>query len=379
MVNNKQPAIGTLAHSCLVLVLCLSLDGFARAAEAADPANAVQQTSAFKGQQERMSYALGLNAGNQYLKTSLEVDPDLFDRGLRDALSGNPPLLTEEEVRTVITDTQSELKRKRAARQRELPMKNRQEGEEFLAGNRGLAGIVTLESGLQYRILEAGDGQKPGINDRVVGHYRGTHIDGTEFASSWEPDRPANFAVRGVIKGWAEALQLMPVGSRWRLFIPSDLAYGERGAGGAIGPNQTLILEVELLAIKDTVVPASGLQDIKMSYKLDPRLTRGLYMGDRWVSPPTYTGVRQEGKNYVVVARAEGLDVKGRPMRISPKWIPSDPGMVTVSPTRDGAVIIRVKRTGESHLKVTAAGVSRDLSIKARSKNDVMQVEIVSE
>jgi FKBP-type peptidyl-prolyl cis-trans isomerase FklB len=339
--------IGTLAHTCLVLALCLSFDGPARAAEAADPApaTAVQQTPAFKGQQERMSYALGLNAGSQYLKTSLEVDPDLFGRGLRDALSGNPPLLTEEQVRTVIADTQSELKRKQLARQRELPLKNRQEGEAFLAGNRGKAGIVTLESGLQYRILEAGDGQKPTIDDTVVGHYRGSLIDGTEFASSWERDRPASFAVKGVIEGWAEALQLMPVGSRWRLFVPSDLAYGERGAGRAIGPNATLILEVELLAIKDTAasgtrvpvrsdaaVPASDLRDIKMSFKLDPRLTRGRYMGDRWVSPPTYTGVRQEGKEYAVEARAEGLDAKGRPMRISPEWIPSDPGMVTVSP-----------------------------------------------
>ncbi|MEA2078464.1 MAG: FKBP-type peptidyl-prolyl cis-trans isomerase, partial [Pseudomonadota bacterium] len=261
-----------------------------------------------------------------------------------------------------------------------------------LAGNRGKAGIVTLESGLQYRILEAGDGQKPTIDDTVVGHYRGTLIDGTEFASSWDRDRPANFAVKGVIEGWAEALRLMSVGSRWQLFIPSDLAYGERGAGRAIGPNATLILEVELLAIKDTAasgtrvpvrsdaaVPASDLRDIKTSFKLDPRLTRGLYMGDRWVSPPTYTGVRQEGKEYAVEARAEGLDAKGRPMRISPEWIPSDPGMVTVSPARDGAVTIMVKRPGESHLKVTTAGVSREFSIKAKPRNDTMQVEIISE
>ncbi|MEA3274432.1 MAG: FKBP-type peptidyl-prolyl cis-trans isomerase N-terminal domain-containing protein, partial [Pseudomonadota bacterium] len=226
MVNNKQPMIGTLAHTCLVLALCLSFDGFARVTEAVDPvpATVVQQTPAFKGQLERMSYALGLNAGSQYLKTSLEVDPDHFDRGLRDALSGNPPLLTEEQVRTVIADTQSELKRKQLARQRELPLKNRQEGEAFLAGNRGKAGIVTLESGLQYRILEAGDGQKPTIDDTVVGHYRGTLIDGTEFASSWDRDRPANFAVKGVIEGWAGTAASLRTGTRVPLAAVSLIA-----------------------------------------------------------------------------------------------------------------------------------------------------------
>ena len=187
----------------------------------------------------------------------------------------------------------------------------------------------------------------------------------------------------------APALPLSPVGPWWRLYPPSGRASGSRGAGLDIGANATLILEVELIAIKDTVagrtrvsasdtdaVPASGLRDIKASFKLDPRLTRGLYMGDRWVSPPTYTGVRQEGKEYAVEAKVHGVDARGRRIFINPEWIPSDPEMVAVSPAEGDAVEIVVKRIGESTLKVAARGFDKELLIKATNKGNAIQVEI---
>lgn len=381
-MKKNQHIVGTLAYACIVLACCLCLPlGTLLASEKAEQAvsaNSSQQPSALKGQIEKQSYALGLNAGNKYQKSSLEVDADLFGRGLRDALVGNPPLLTEEEVRTVIADLQSELKRKQSALLRELPLKNRQEGEAFLSENGDKEEVVTLESGLQYIILKIGDGQKPLIDDTVVGLYRGTFIDGTVFASSLERDRPAIFAVKGVIKGWAEALLLMPVGSKWRLFIPSNLAYGERGGGRDIGSNATLILEVELITIK-AAAQAGNLNNIKTSFKLDSRLTRGLYMGDRWVSPPTYTGVRQEGNAYTVEARVQGVDAKGGYVLINPEWIPSDREMVSVAPVQGNAVKITVKRAGESQLKLAARGFSKDLLIKATRVGKALQVEISQE
>jgi FKBP-type peptidyl-prolyl cis-trans isomerase FklB len=128
---------------------------------------------------------------------------------------------------------------------------NKKQGDAFLAANKGKEGVVTLPSGLQYKILSAGTGPKPATSDSVVCNYRGTLIDGTEFDSSYKRGQPATFPVGGVIKGWTEALQLMPVGSKWQLFVPSELAYGERGTGADIGPNAVLIFEVELLSIQD--------------------------------------------------------------------------------------------------------------------------------
>ena len=169
----------------------------------------------------------------------------------------------------------------------------------------------------------------------------------------------------------------MPVGSKWQIAVPPDLAYGKRGTGGKIGPDATLIFYVELLAIKDAAADqADQVADIKASFKLDPRLTRSLYMGDRWVSPTTYTGVRQTGKEYVVDARVHGIDAKGRPMRISPEWIPSDPEMVAVSPTQGNEVKIVVKHAGATKLKLATAGFSKELLVKAKYEGGAMQVEI---
>jgi FKBP-type peptidyl-prolyl cis-trans isomerase FklB len=210
-----------------------------------------QETPNLKGQKERVSYALGLDLGNQFRRQGVEVNPDLFLRGLRDALGGGEALLSELEARAAIAELQDQIKKKQQAITKELGEKNRKEGEAFLAANKLKEGVVTLDSTLQYKVLKAGEGKKPTIDDTVVCHYRGTLIDGTEFDSSYKRNTPATLPVKKLIKGWSEALQLMPAGSKWQIFIPSTLAYGERGTGNLIGPNATLIFEVELLSIQE--------------------------------------------------------------------------------------------------------------------------------
>ncbi len=210
-----------------------------------------QETPALKSPKEKRSYALGIDLGRQLRNNLIEVDPDLFSQGLKDALAGGKTLLSEEEVRTAIAELQAEMKARVAEARRMSGEDNKKAGDAFLAENKKKEGVVTLPSGLQYKILKAGEGKKPTANDTVVCNYRGTLVNGVEFDSSYARGTPATFPVNGVIKGWTEALQLMPVGSKWQLFIPPDLAYGERGAGAQIGPNATLIFEVELISIKD--------------------------------------------------------------------------------------------------------------------------------
>jgi FKBP-type peptidyl-prolyl cis-trans isomerase len=204
---------------------------------------------------DKFSYALGMNIGNGYKqgleKQSVEFDADLVAQGIKDALSGAKTRLTEDEAKAVLTEVQTEINKQRQEKMKEAAAKNKTEGEAFLAANKSKEGVVTLPSGLQYKILTAGLGPKPTASDQVVCNYRGTLIDGTEFDSSYKRGKPATFGVGQVIKGWTEALQLMPVGSKWQLFVPSDLAYAERGAGAEIGPNATLIFDVELLSIVD--------------------------------------------------------------------------------------------------------------------------------
>lgn len=199
---------------------------------------------------EKQSYALGMNIGRGLSRQGVDVDPAIVARGLRDTLEGAKPLLTDSEAETALNQLQTALKAKQDAERQKMGDANMKEGQEFLVANKTKEGVVTLPSGLQYKILTAGTGPKPAASDTVVCNYRGTFINGTEFDSSYKRGQPATFPVGGVIKGWTEALQLMPVGSKWQLFIPSDLAYGSRGAGGAIGPNATLIFEVELISIQ---------------------------------------------------------------------------------------------------------------------------------
>jgi FKBP-type peptidyl-prolyl cis-trans isomerase len=204
---------------------------------------------------QKFSYALGMNIGsglgNNLKKQSVEIDPVLVSQGLKDALSGAKTRLTQEEAQTVLTEVQTEVRKEQQEKMQEASAKNKSEGEAFLAANKSKEGVVTLPDGLQYKILTAGNGPKPTASDSVVCNYRGTLINGTEFDSSYKRGQPATFGVGQVIKGWTEALQLMPVGSKWQLVIPSSLAYGERGAGADIGPDSTLIFEVELLSIVD--------------------------------------------------------------------------------------------------------------------------------
>jgi FKBP-type peptidyl-prolyl cis-trans isomerase FklB len=199
---------------------------------------------------DRVSYSIGLDIGNSFKKQEIDIDPDLLIMGLKDALSGEKVLLTDQEAREALIAFQEEMRSKQENRMEEIAEKNSKAGEAFLAENKKKEGVNTLPSGLQYRVLTAGTGKIPQATDTVSTHYRGTLIDGTEFDSSYKRGEPATFPVSGVIKGWTEALQLMKVGSKWQLFIPADLAYGPRGTGGTIGPNSTLIFEVELLSIQ---------------------------------------------------------------------------------------------------------------------------------
>ncbi len=210
-----------------------------------------------KTEQEKASYAIGVELGKGVRLQRVDVDADLVVKGLKDALSGGPFLLDDDQLRKGLATYKSEVRLKQietrqklAGAARTAPEDNRKAGDTFLAANREKEGVVTLPSGLQYKILKAGDGRKPLETDTIECQYRGTLIDGTEFDSSYRTGMPATFRVAAVIPGWKQALLLMPVGSRWQLFVPPRLAYGAAGAPPAIGPNATLIFELELLAVK---------------------------------------------------------------------------------------------------------------------------------
>jgi FKBP-type peptidyl-prolyl cis-trans isomerase FklB len=227
-------------------------------APAKKPATATKSAvaaPALKTRKEKFSYALGMNIGNglgtNLKKQSVEVDANLVAEGLKDSMGNGKTRLTEDEAKAVLTEVQNEVRQQQQGKVKEAADKNKTEGETFLAANKSKDGVVTLPSGLQYKIMTEGTGAKPTAADTVVCNYRGTLLDGTEFDSSYKRGQPATFPVSGVIKGWTEALQLMPTGSKWQLFIPANLAYGDKGAGGEIGPGATLIFEVELISIQD--------------------------------------------------------------------------------------------------------------------------------
>lgn len=215
---------------------------------AATAASAGEQP-ALKTQKDQVNYAIGANIIGTIKQQGVEIDLDLVIKGMRDAYSGDKLLLTDEEVRTAIDRYQTAVKQKRSQMTAKAAEDNKKEGEVFLAENKKKEGVVTLASGLQYKVLKAGNGKKPVDADTVECHYKGTLINGAEFDSSYRTGKPAAFKVSGVIPGWTAALKQMPVGSKWQLFIPPQLAYGERGSG-RIGPNATLIFEIELIAVK---------------------------------------------------------------------------------------------------------------------------------
>ncbi len=214
-----------------------------------------------KTQKEKASYAIGMSIAGSLKRDSVEVDPAILLRGMKDALAGDKLMLTEEEARAAITELQKEAKEKKEAELKLAGEQNKKEGEAFLAENKSKEGVVTLPSGLQYKIEKQGDGPKPTTSDTVECNYRGTLINGKEFDSSFKRGKPASFPVSGVIPGWTEILQLMPVGSKYQVFVPSELAYKGRAAGPDIGPNSTLIFEVELLSIKEKPAAATAPAD----------------------------------------------------------------------------------------------------------------------
>jgi len=198
---------------------------------------------------EKVSYAFGLDAGRMLSQVQVDVDIDSFVQGVQDGWLGNEGLMTPEEINAV-REEYATTAQQRATEMRESQGEtNAVEGAAFLEANKMQDGVMTTASGLQYMVIEKGDGPKPSASDRVTVHYRGTLIDGSEFDSSYSRGQPATFPVSGVIPGWVEGLQLMNVGGKYKFFIPSELAYGERGAGQRIGPNAVLIFEVELLEI----------------------------------------------------------------------------------------------------------------------------------
>jgi len=207
------------------------------------------RVTVLKDDKEKSSYALGMSAGTTFRTQSLDLALNAFFQGLKDSYSGGKTLLTDEEMRAVLTKAQGEVAAKQQEKIKIIGETNLKEGAAFLAANKTKEGVVTLPSGLQYKILVEGTGPKPAATDTVVCNYRGTLINGTEFDSSYKRGQPATFPLGRVIKGWTEALQLMPVGSKWQLFIPSELAYGERARSAEITPNSTLIFEVELVSI----------------------------------------------------------------------------------------------------------------------------------
>jgi len=202
-------------------------------------------------QKQKNSYALGMSIGLGFQKQGIDksIDTSLVVRGFRDSIAGSKTAMTEDEMKAALQQLRTEVMSAQEAKAKEAGTANRKEGETFLAENKSKDGVKTLPDGLQYKVLTEGNGPKPASTDTVTVNYRGTLINGKEFDSSYKRGQPASFPVTGVIKGWTEALQLMPVGSKWQLFIPADLAYGDRGAGADIGPGDTLIFEVELLSI----------------------------------------------------------------------------------------------------------------------------------
>jgi FKBP-type peptidyl-prolyl cis-trans isomerase FklB len=225
-----------------ILILILILVPLVVLAQGTQPT----QTSPFKTQKEKLSYSIGLNIGANLKSQGIEVDPQIVAKALADVYAGKKAVMSEAEVQETLTTLQNDMKTKAQAQADD----NKKKGDAFLAANGKKPGVVTLPSGLQYKVIKNGTGPKPKSTDSVVANYRGTLLNGTEFDSSYKRNQPATFPLNGIIKGWTEALQLMPVGSKWQLFIPPALAYGERGAGGVIGPNETLIFEVELVSIK---------------------------------------------------------------------------------------------------------------------------------
>lgn len=211
-----------------------------------------QENLILKDQKARLSYSYGVETADKIKKMPVPLDLDLLIMGLKDAMAGDKLLMTDKEVREALITLQKEITAKSEDQKKALAEKNKREGEAFLAENKKKEGVITLPSGLQYKVLKEGAGKTPKDTDWVTIHFRGSLIDGTVFEDTRKSfNQPVAFAVRGMVPGWAEGLKLMKEGAKYQLFIPPELAMGERGSGTLIGPNATLILEIELISIQD--------------------------------------------------------------------------------------------------------------------------------
>src|SRR5881398_2508429 len=229
----------------LILIVSASLLAF--------PLFGQEKSPQFKDQRDKVSYAIGMQIGFNLARQKVDINPDVLNAGMKDAIAGKPQL-TPDQVKDVMAQFEKDMELK----QKQLGEKNKTDGAKFLEDNKKKPGVKTTASGLQYKVEKEGTGSQPKATDMVTVNYRGTLIDGTEFDSSYKRGQPATFPVNGVIKGWTEALQLMKVGSKYQLFIPSDLAYGERSVSPDLSANSTLIFEVELLDAKPAPTPGAA-------------------------------------------------------------------------------------------------------------------------
>jgi FKBP-type peptidyl-prolyl cis-trans isomerase FklB len=241
-IHRQSPERSTRMKQLLAAAVCaaLAMSGIALAADAPE----------LKSEREKLSYSVGMDIGANLKRQSIDVDAELLTKGFRDSYTGAKTLLTEEESRQAIQNFQKQMMAKQAEAAKQMAEKNKAEGEKFLAENGKKDGVKTTASGLQYKVIREGAGKSPTADNTVEVHYKGTLIDGKEFDSSYTRNQTATFPVSGVIPGWTEGLQLMKEGGKYMLFVPSNLAYGERGAGRDIGPNATLVFEVELISVQ---------------------------------------------------------------------------------------------------------------------------------
>ena len=232
-------------------ILVTSLVSLTAALSACDQQPAQPKIGKLETVTQKASYSFGVDVASRLSQQGVELDVDAFSRGVADAYKGDELALSEDDRIRAKTEFQNQLRESLIQKQNAIAAKNLEEGAAFLAENAKKPGVITTDSGLQYKVLATGDGPQPTAADTVTTHYRGTLIDGREFDSSYKRDQPASFPVKGVIKGWTEALQMMHVGDKWQLFVPSELAYGKAKRSELIQPNSTLIFEIELLGIKD--------------------------------------------------------------------------------------------------------------------------------
>jgi FKBP-type peptidyl-prolyl cis-trans isomerase FklB len=234
----------------ILLSVALVSSAFAQKKGAAKTGKVSGAATEFKTTMDSVSYTIGVNIGSKIKSDKMDMNLDLFFKGIKDVSNGSTPVLTDAQMQELMQKFQQMMMVKQKEMAKELSEKNKKAGDAFLAANKKKEGVITTVSGLQYQILTKGTGKIPTAQDTVVAHYKGTLVDGTEFDNSFKRNEPATFAVGGVIKGWQEALQMMPVGSKWQLVVPAELGYGEQGAGQVIPPGSTLIFEIELISIK---------------------------------------------------------------------------------------------------------------------------------